>query len=68
MPVMGLGLAREGKGWDALVPRLRAPMMRASFVAVDELAVEGTDLVPDEDQVSSAGKLRRDDEGCDDRR
>ena len=64
---MGLGLARDGEGWDALVARVRAPMVRASFVAVDELAVEGANLVPDEDQVSRTGELRRDDEGCDDR-
>ena len=67
VPVMELGLARDRESWDALVARVGAAVMRARFVAMDELAVEGANLVPDEDQVSRAGELRRDDERCDDR-
>jgi hypothetical protein len=64
---MGLGLTREGESWDAVVARVDAAMMRAGFVAVDELAVEGAHLVADQHQVSRAGELRGKDEGCDDR-
>jgi hypothetical protein len=67
VPVVGLGLAREGESWDALVAGVGAAVVRGLFVAVDELAVQGAHLVPDEDQVSRAGELRRDDERCDDR-
>jgi hypothetical protein len=65
-----MGLCRLGGGerGDALAAGVGlAATMRIRFVAVDELAVERADLVPNEDQVSGARQLPSEDDGRDDR-
>lgn len=67
VPVMGLRTFCHAERRNTLVSGVRDAVMLTGFVVVDELAIERTYLVADEDEVGCARELRCEDERGDDR-